>query len=102
MRADALERYQIRRELGRGGMGVVYEAYDAQSRAVVALKTIESTFAESLYRLKHEFRALSDIHHPNLVRFGELACEHGQWFFTMELVRGTDFIDYVRVSEKVN
>jgi serine/threonine protein kinase/predicted ATPase len=94
---SVLSRYQIRRELGRGGTGVVYEAFDAKDRSLVALKTIESPLAEHLYRLKHEFRALADVQHPNLVRFGELTCgEDGEWFFTMELIDGTDFVRYVR------
>ncbi|HEY2512653.1 MAG TPA: protein kinase [Polyangiaceae bacterium] len=91
----ALARYEIRSVLGRGGNGVVYEAFDSQDRALVALKTIAHPLADDLFRLKQEFRALADIHHPNLVRYGELACERGQWFFTMELVRGRDFRDYV-------
>jgi predicted ATPase/serine/threonine protein kinase len=93
----AANRYEIRRELGRGGTGIVYEAFDAKDRALVALKTIESARAEDLYRLKHEFRALADLQHPNLVRFGELTCgSDGKWFFTMELVDGSDFVTYVR------
>src|SRR5262249_1150650 len=37
--------------------------------------------------------------HKNLVRFGELSCEDGQWFFSMELVRGKSFLEYVRPLE---
>src|SRR5438445_6946878 len=92
----SLSRYEIRGVLGRGGTGVVYEAFDTKDQSVVALKTIESSVAENLYRLKHEFRSLADVQHNNLVRFGELSCEEGQWFFTMELVRGGSFIEYVR------
>jgi predicted ATPase len=91
-------RYVVRRELGRGSMGVVYEAYDTTTRASVALKTIatDEAAAERLYRLKQEFRVVADLQHPNLVRFGELASHEGQWFFTMELVQGGSFVEHVR------
>jgi predicted ATPase len=92
----ALSRYEIRSVLGRGGAGVVYEAYDARDRTVVALKTIASPVADDLLRLKIEFRSLADLHHPNLVRYGELTSERGQWYFTMELIRGQNFVHYVR------
>ena len=46
-------RYEIHRVLGKGGTGVVYEAYDSKDHTVVALKTIDSREAEHLYRLKH-------------------------------------------------
>src|SRR5258706_8573160 len=92
----ALSRYEIRSVLGRGGSGVVYEAFDTQDRTLVAVKTIASPEADDLLRLKQEFRSLADLHHPNLVRYGELTSERGQWYFTMELVRGKSFIDYVR------
>jgi predicted ATPase len=89
-------RYEVRGKLGEGGTGVVYEAYDTKDHTLVALKTIDAHAAESLYRLKHEFRALADVQHRNLIRFGELSCERGQWFFSMELVRGKNFVEYVR------
>jgi tetratricopeptide (TPR) repeat protein len=77
-------------------MGVVYEAVDHERRTRVALKTLRSLDAEGRIRFKHEFRALSDIHHPNLVGLGELIEEPGRLFFTMEVVHGVHFIDYVR------
>src|SRR6476469_6785216 len=91
-----LERDRLRRELGRGATGVVYEAVDASSSATVALKKIQVPAAEDIYRLKQEFRTLAALEHRNLVRLGELACADEQWFFTMELVEGTNFLDYVR------
>src|SRR5262249_21132069 len=90
----------VRGVLGRGGGGGGYEAYDAQDRTLVALKTIISPLtgaaADDLLRLKQEFRSLADLHHPNLVRYGELSSERGPWCFTVEALRGKTFVDYVR------
>jgi predicted ATPase/serine/threonine protein kinase len=91
-------RFQLVRELGVGGVGVVYEAYDRETESVVALKTLRLGDAGALYRFKQEFRALADVQHPHLLRLGELFCEGGKWFFTMELVRGKNFHDYVRID----
>ena len=89
-------RFQIVRVLGQGGMGVVFEAWDREREATVALKMLRSIGAQAKVRLKQEFRALQGIHHPNLVSLGELLEEDGEIFFTMELVVGEDFIDHVR------
>jgi len=89
-------RFEIIRRLGSGGMGVVYEARDCVHGNVVALKTLADVEPEGLLRFKNEFRALQDVHHPNLVQLYELIQENGQWFFTMELVRGVSFLEYTR------
>ncbi len=89
-------RYRIDRELGRGGMGVVYQASPIAGGPPVALKTLNQRHAGALTRFKREFRVLSDLTHRNLVKLGELVTTSMDPFFTMELVHGEDFLSYVR------
>jgi predicted ATPase len=90
------ERFEIIRPLGQGGMGVVYEAHDRESDSIVALKMLNRLDGHSLYLFKKEFRELAHVRHPNLLRLGELHCVDERWFFTMELIRGHDFVEHVR------
>ncbi|MGK3990480.1 serine/threonine-protein kinase [Sorangium sp. So ce136] len=90
------DRFQILRRLGAGGFGIVYEALDRERGERVALKTLARVSASALYRFKKEFRALADIAHDNLVRLHDLIGADGEWFFTMELVHGADWLTYVR------
>lgn len=93
------ERFSIIRRLGSGSFGVVYLAYDQERHTQVALKTLHriahTEDAEALYRFKREFRSLADVTHPNLVALYELISDGEEWFFTMELVRGVSFTDFV-------
>jgi serine/threonine protein kinase len=89
-------RFETVRRLGSGGMGVVYEARDRVNGNIVAIKTLSDFEPEALLRFKTEFRALQNVHHPNLVQLYELIEENGTWFFTMELVEGVAFDAYTR------
>ena len=90
------ERFQVRRPLGQGSFGHVYEVFDTHYNTVVALKLLHEPRPIALYRFKQEFRLLGDLVHPNLVTLYELHSEGNQWFFTMEYVEGAHFTSYVR------
>jgi len=90
------ERFEVLHCLGTGGFGAVYRALDRRRNEHVALKVLHQRDADALYRFKREFRALADLSHPNLVALHELYSDGEDWFFTMELLEGTDFLSYVR------
>src|SRR5262245_55921476 len=89
------ERFEIRGHLGSGASGTVYEAYDRQTEQRVALKELMHASASSLARFKNEFRALADIHHPNLVRLKELIERDGRWYIVMDLIDGDELLRHV-------
>ncbi|MCG8424669.1 MAG: protein kinase [Proteobacteria bacterium] len=92
------KRFRIVRELGSGGMGTVYEAWDEEARTPVALKVLRSQNPKARDWFKKEFRCLAGIEHANLVMLGELGEAGGRWFFTMELVDGVDFLRYLNAA----
>ena len=100
--AGLLADYRIVRELGRGGMGAVYEACHLRSGERVALKTLPVVHPASLQRFKREFRSMAEINHPNLIGLHSLEQDGGHWFFTMDLIHGTDFLSYVRPDNRLN
>ena len=90
---DKLGRYEIARELGRGAMGVVYEAVDPQIGRTIALKTIRldavSTNAEELaQRFRNEARAAGRLSHPNIVTVYDAGEQDGVLYIAMELLEG--------------
>ncbi len=84
-------RFVVRSSLGKGAMGQVYEVLDRERGRDVALKALRLRSPEAAYALKQEFRSLSDLVHPNLVRLHELFVEPSSVYFTMDLVRGIPF-----------
>src|SRR5262245_21143119 len=90
------DRFVLREHIGSGGMGEVFRALDRERGIEVALKLLRDPEPEKIYRFKREFRALSDVTHPHLVRLYELVSSGDRWFFTMELIDGIDFLSWVR------
>jgi serine/threonine protein kinase len=89
------QRYVIRRFLGRGGMGQVYEAYDRVLREPVALKTTTSQTASDAQRLLDEVRMARRITHPNVCRLYDAGVheerepeQRSTYFLTMEYLEG--------------
>jgi len=93
---DRVGRYVVRNRLGRGGMGVVWGAYDPVLGRRVALKlvrhrdAIEAVEANVDERLRREAQALARLSHPNVVSLYDVGtCEHGD-YLALELVPGVD------------
>jgi hypothetical protein len=86
-------KFELLAELGKGGMGVVYEALDPALDRRVALKTITAALlssGESLERFKREARAAAKLQHPNIVTIYELGEDEGTLYIAMELLAGSD------------
>lgn len=94
--ASRLGDFRLVRELGRGGMGSVFEAVHVQRGHRVALKTLPAVTPETLHRFKREFRLAAELVHPNLVSLHTLESDGGQYFITMDMVAGLDFRSWLR------
>ena len=84
-------RYAVVRELGRGGMGVVYEAEDAVLSRRVAVKVLAAELAspQDAERLRSEARTIAGLEHPGIVPVHDLgSLPDGRLFYAMKLVRG--------------
>lgn len=84
------DRYHIVRELGRGGMGVVYLGRDLRLDMDVAIKFRGVTHSDATLWLKREFRSVASLRHPNLVELYELVAQDTSCYFTMEYLPGLD------------
>ena len=114
-----LGKYEIRRELGKGAMGVVYEGFDPVIERTVAIKTIrseqleKSQAVEILARFKREAQAAGRLNHPNVVAIydydevvaeGDHTSSEGESarvaFIAMEFIKGRELKDYFDANQR--
>jgi eukaryotic-like serine/threonine-protein kinase len=89
LKPETIGRYRLTRQLGQGGMGVVYAAHDDRLDRSVAIKRIrEASDDAQRERLLREARAAASISHPNVCHVYELAEEGGELYLVMELLTG--------------
>ncbi len=103
---DSIGKYEIRREIGRGAMGVVYEAYDPLIKRMVALKTIRpdqlagEDSAAMIARFRREAQAAGRLNHPNIVSIYDFGEEAGTWYIAMEFVQGRELKACFEANER--
>jgi len=93
MSPESIGRYKLLRELGRGAMGVVFEASDPNLGRTVALKTIQANTIgtnpqEVAERFKNEARAVGGLSHPNIVTVFDAGEDNGVLYIAMECLQG--------------
>ena len=97
--AGCLGDYRIIREVGRGGMGVVYEAEQISLDRRVALKVLPlagALDAKQLQRFKNEARAAAQLHHNNIVPVFGVGCERGVHYYAMQFINGQTLAAVIR------
>ncbi|HFE67613.1 MAG TPA: serine/threonine protein kinase, partial [Chloroflexi bacterium] len=96
MTLKKIDRYEIKREMGRGGMATVYEAYDPRFERTVAVKALPREFLhdpEFRARFEREARTIAQLEHPAIVPVYDFGEDDGQPFLVMRLMTGGDLSD---------
>ncbi|HLE72373.1 MAG TPA: serine/threonine-protein kinase, partial [Vicinamibacteria bacterium] len=95
-----LGKYQIRQELGKGAMGVVYLGFDPGLEREVALKVMASAIVsdhELKERFEREAKSVARLQHPNIVTVYDLGYDdHGAPYIAMEYLKGQDLEHRIR------
>ena len=90
--------YRVSREIGRGGMGVVYEAWQITLKRRVALKVLPLAAAldpKTLGRFKIEAQAAASLHHAHIVPVYQVGCENGVHFYAMQFIEGRSLAELI-------
>ena len=96
-----LDRYEVGRLLGAGGMAEVFEGRDRLLARRVAIKVLQAQFARDpsfLIRFKREAQAAASLSHPNIVGVYDTGTEDGTHFIVMEYVEGRTLKDVIRAE----
>ncbi|MCI0380156.1 MAG: protein kinase [Gemmataceae bacterium] len=97
--AQTIGGYEIVKELGRGGMGVVYQARQKGLKRIVALKMIlagEHAGPKALGRFRAEAEAVAALQHPGIVQIYEIGEHEGKPFFSLEFVGGGSLAHFIK------
>lgn len=96
-------RYKIQRELGRGGMAIVYLATDLTTGEDVALKLLDQEVGAAVgaVRFRREIRIATELSHPHILRVLDAGDANGQLFFTMPVVSGQSLHDHLTRQEQL-
>ena len=91
--------YRLIREVGRGGMGIVYEARQISLGRRVALKVLPFAAAaerQHLARFKTEAQAAASLHHANIVPVFGIGCDRGVHYYAMQFIEGRSLAEVIR------
>ncbi len=83
--------FELRREIGRGGMGTVYEAWQRSLKRTVAVKVLGrqvSSSPSAVVRFQREAQAAAKLHHPHIIPIFALGEEEGTYYYAMEFIDG--------------
>ena len=95
--------YRLLHEIGRGGMGIVYEAEQISLGRRVALKLLplaSSLSSKQLQRFRNEARAAATLQHPHIVPVHEFGVENGTHFYCMQLIEGQSLAELLAESRR--
>ena len=98
-----LGEFRIIRELGRGGMGVVYEAEQTSLRRHVALKVLRFGVVadeDAMNRFRREAETVARLHHTNIVPIFAVGCERGVHYYAMQFIEGRSLADVLAESQR--
>lgn len=91
-------RYKISKVIGQGGMSIVYEAFDVVANRTVALKVLKDDIAkdpQAVKRFVNESKAISMLHHPNIVSIYDVSVKNEYKYIVMERVEGITLKNYI-------